>query len=288
MAIKEFENARTGDSEYIASGIVEAVYYNPLKTIKTYANDWTPTHSMNIVVDGDKIGLGLTDRDGVGSKQGVKDKGGKFHDLAVGLEIRIPVTVGDYNGKPQYGGRASEVVVTNSEGVAKAGSEAPKQAYKAQKRDMSGMATGHGINVAMNVLGDVEDPDAIINAAKEAHDLTTKLKVEYAEKNPDMSDYDLGAMVGQSILSASHYVENVADIEAIARQTLDVVVPQVSEYVKGKQEPEQKEAKKPVAKKVPAKKTAAKKTTKGEATPERVDDSDIPESAFGDMDSIPF
>ena len=285
MALEEFKNPKTRKVEYIISGVVSAIYFNELKTKKDYGKDgksWVPTHSVNIVVDGDKVGLGLTDKEVIR----VKDTDNNYHDLLKGMEITIPVTIGDYNGKPQYSGFSSGVTIVSMDGVAQAAQSGGfKQPATTTKRDMSGVHTGHAINVAMNVLADVEDTDAIVEAAKQAHDLTTKLKEEYAEKNPSMSDYDLGAMVGQSVLSASHYVESVEDIEEIARQTLDEVVPQVSEYIKGgKSTP-----KKTVAKKTVAKKTVVKKSK--EATSERVDDEDIPDQSFNQSigeDDIPF
>ncbi len=279
--LEEFKNPKTRQTEYIISGVVSAIYFNELKTKKDYGRDgksWIPTHAVNIVVDGDKVGLGLTDKEVVR----IKDVDENYHDLVRGIEITVPVTVGEYNGKPQYSGFASGITVVGTDGIqqaSQAASEGFKQPYTAAKRDNSGMSTGHGINVAMNVLGSVDDSNAIIEQAKKAHDLTNKLKAEYAEKNPTMSEYDVGAMVGQSVLSASHYVEDVSDIEAIARQTLDVVVPQVSEYVKGSAKAVEAVPKKTVVKK------AVKKTTKKEATPDRVNDDEIPDSAYADADN---
>lgn len=285
MAIEEIVNPLNRKKQTIVSGVISAIYMNELKNKKDYGKDgksWIPTHSVNIVVDGVKVGLGLTDKEVLR----VKDVDDNYHDLVKGLEITVPVTVGEYNGKPQYNGFSSGITVVSTDGVqaaAQAPKEGFKQPYTASKRDMSGVHTGHAVNVAMNVLGSVDDADEIIKFAKEAHDLTNKLKSEYAERNPDMSDYDVGASVGQAVLSASHYVEAVADIEDIARQTLDVVVPAVSAYVKGE------EKAKPAPTKTVAKK-AVKKATRKEATPERVDDDDIPQTSFDDNldEDIPF
>lgn len=284
MAMTEYKT-RTG-IETVAEGELKAIFFNELKTKKDYGTNgksWIPTHSVNIIVDEDRISLGLTDKDVLR----VKDAEGNYHDLTKGQKISVVVEPnGEWQGVQQWQGRTSDVIVLEQAPAGQQASGGSQKAYTPQKRDNSGMSTGHAINVAMNVLGDVSNPEAIIEAAKKAHDLTTKMKEEYAGKNPDMSEYDLGAMVGQSVLSASHYAESVEDIEDIARQTLDVVVPAVSEYVKGT-----KEAPKTAVKKTATKKTVAKKTTKkAEPTPSRVDDDDIPESAFVDDldDDIPF
>lgn len=282
MAMTEYKT-RTG-TETVAEGELKAIFFNELKTKKDYGTNgksWIPTHSVNIIVDEDRISLGLTDKDVLR----VKDAEGNYHDLTKGQKISVVVTPnGEYKGVQQWQGRTSDVIVLEQAPAGQQASGGSQKGYTPQKRDNSGMSTGHAINAAMNVLGDVSNPQAIIEAAKKAHDLTTKMKEEYAAKNPDMSEYDLGAMVGQSVLSASHYAEEVEDIEDIARQTLDVVVPAVSEYVKGTKETPKTE------KKTAAKKTVAKKTTKkAEPTPSRVDDDDIPEDAFlDDLEELPF
>lgn len=284
MTIEKIKDPRTRREVTFVVGKIEGVYFNALKNIKTYSGPngpWTPTHNVSIVVDGTRIGFGLTEKDAINSQ----DADGNYHKLDRGMEVSVEITEQEeYEGKTQYKSKASKVTVLD------ATAEAPAQTSGAKaytKKDMSGVHTGHAINVAMNILGDVEDVQAIIETAKKAHTLTTKLKMEYQTNNPDMSEYDVGAMVGQSVLSASHYVEAVEDIEGIARQTLDEVVPAVSEYVKEAS----KESKKPaVVKKTVAKKTA-KKTTKKALVVEdesNVDDPDIPESAFEDDDDVPF
>lgn len=284
MAISEQRDPKTRKNYLLAEGIVEGVFFNELKNIKTYAGQdgksWTPTHSINIVVDGTRISLGLTDKD----KIRAKDVDGEYQDVVKGVEVSVVIEEnGEYKGVTQYQGRTSGITVLDVSGA-----QQPQQSsgggkqQSFQKKDMSGVHTGHAINVAINVVGGLDDPGKIINYAKKAHDLTTSLKKEYAEKNPSLSDYDVGAMVGQSVLSASHYADTVAEIEPLARQTLDEIVPVVSEYVKDGEKGSK------VEKKAPAKKTT--KTTKKQVTEAPMEDDEIPEDAYEDQysDDIPF
>ena len=99
------------------------------------------------------------------------------------------------------------------------------------KRDYTGVEVGHAINSALICEKySLKNIGAIIERSKEIHDLTKKLKDEYTQKNTDMSAYDIGAMVGHSILNACRIG---GDLEANARVILEQVVPVVSAYVKG-------------------------------------------------------
>lgn len=283
MAMTEYKT-RTG-TETCAEGELKAIFFNELKTKKDYGKNgktWIPTHSVNIIIDEDKISLGLTDKEVLR----VKDTSGNYHDLMRGQKISVVVSPnGEYKGVKQWQGRVSDVILIEQapEGQS-TGQGGQQKTYSTQKRDNSGIATGHAINVAMNVLGDISDPDEVIRVAKEANDLTVRLKKEYGDANPDMSEYDVGASVGQAILSASHFVESVDDIEEFARTTLDKIVPAVSAYVKGVQQPE--------ATKKPAPKTAKKAVKKAAVKTEQVDDTDYDEDITNvtwDLeDDIPF
>lgn len=286
MAIVEQKDPRTRKTFLEASGVVSAVYLNQLKNPKTYdggkGQSWTPTHSVSIVVDGDKISLGLFEPTDKRPNPTAKDAEDNWHPLAKGAEVSIVVTRGeDYNDKPQYSAFSSDVLILTPAPAEAANTAGSPSGAPYQKKDMTGVKVGHAINIALNVLG-LAEADEIIAAAKEANDLTEKLRAEYKEKNPSLSDYDLGASVGQAVLSASSYVESVAEIEAYARQTLDVIAPAVTEYVKAQSAPAKPKA--------PAVKTPAKKTTPKRA-PAKVpagDSQDNP-SGFDDMDDdIPF
>lgn len=286
MAIKEIYDEINDVTVTMVEGTVQQISF---KEIPGGSDKFGNTHRAGIRVDDDwvnnvniKVNEGFDPQ--VRFNAGTKASP-KYETLEVGDVVKIVVQPSDYNGKTYYNSGVSKIrLVKKGSGASQQSQGGSQKGYTPQKRDNSGQSIGHSINVAMNVLGDLSDPQAIIETAKKAHDLTTKLKEEYAVKNPDMSEYDLGGMVGQSVLSASHYVDSVEDIEDIARQTLDVVVPAVSEYVKGIKEAPKTE------KKTTAKKTVAKKTTKkAEPTPSRVDDEDIPEDAFmDDLEDLPF
>lgn len=287
MAIVEQKDPRTKKTFLEASGVVSAVYYNELKDKKSYPNPqkgtvWTPTHSVSIVVDGNKISLGLFEKTEKKTDLRCKDADDNYHNLERGAEVSIVVEEGEpYNGKPQYNARSGDVLILTPAPVQAANVPAGASAAPYQKKDMTGVRVGHAINVAINVLG-LATAEELIEAAKAANDLTEKLRAEWKEKNPSLSDYDLGAMVGQAVLSASSYVESVDTIEEYARQTLEVVAPAVTEYIKGQSEP-----KKTVAVKTPAKK-AAKAPAKAPAKVPAGDSQDGP-SGFDDMDDdIPF
>lgn len=285
MAIESYKT-RTG-TELVAEGILKGVYLNELKEKKDYGTggkSWVPTHSVNIIVDDDKIGLGLTDKDVIRCK----DSDGNYHDLVKGQKVSVVVTEkGEYNGKMQYSGFTKDVIILENVSQSDNDQQGAKSGGGGFKKDMSGVESGHAINCAIGLLaGDAADsPDAVIELAKKFHDLTKALKAEYAKKYPEVSDYDIGARVGQAVLSATQIVSEFEDVEGIARQTIEVISPAMLEYVKAVPEEEKAPAqvKKTAAKKAPAKKAAPKKES------EPVDDADIPDTAFEDLDDdIPF
>ena len=285
-------------------GKVDAFYINPIKPehIKTYSGKngpWTPTHRYNLVVDGQPISLGMGDKDGVSERQNIqgKDNDGKYHTLTKGLEVSVEVTEnGEYQGKAQYQSSNSKVVVIDASGA-----EAPYQkpaggnsgsGYTAKPKDMSGIQVGHSFNGAMNFIttygGDVSNEN-IIAVAKKVHNVTEKVKAEYAAANPDMSAYDSGAAAGNSVLNACKLVGAEGDFEdgvyTLAMDFLGNVVPEIMKHVKG----EAKEA--PPAKitrAAPAKKpvTKAPAVAKKEPVMPPLGDS----GDFSDMDDqdIPF
>lgn len=292
MAIEEIVDPRTKKKLLVAEGKVTGIYFNELKEPRDLSKDpsksWVVTHSINIVVDGVKVSLGMTDK----TELRCKDADGEFHDVVKGVEVSISVTEGTpYKGVKQYQAFSKDVIVLDASG---AEAEKPAQTASATKqtyakKDMTGIHVGHSINVAINSLGGeaVDNPEGVIELAKKAHDLTQAMKAEYGEKNPDMSEYDLGAMVGQSVLSASN-ITDFDSIEAVARDTLDKIVPEVSAYIKGT-------SSKPEAKKTAPKKTVAKKaTTKKEPPQEAPQEPDdfvgggLPPNLADMDDDIPF
>lgn len=288
MAVKTVYDEFNDLEVTMVEGVVDQISF------KAVENDrFGATHKAGVRIGDDwvnnislKVGEGFDPQ--IRFNAGTKAKP-DWQTLEVGDEVKIVVQPSEWNGKTYYNSGVSKIrLVKKGAGGNKSTGQATRGQQKASnsfKKDMSGVHTGHAINVAMNVLGDLEDAEAIVEAAKKAHALTQRLKKEYAEKNPDMSDYDVGASVGQAVLSASHYVEEVEDIEGYARRTLDFIVPEVMAFVK--------EAEEPVKKPAATKKTVAKKTTKKVKKEEPaddpvVDDSDIPDSAFEDEEDLPF
>lgn len=277
-------------------GKVDAFYINPIKPehIKTYSGKngpWTPTHRYNLIVDGQPISLGMGDKDGVSDRQVIqgKDNDGKYHALVKGLEVSVEVTEnGEYQGKTQYQSSNSKVVVIDASGA-----EAPQkpsgggsgQTYQAKPKDMSGISVGHSFNGALNYIltfGLDNSNEFIVETAKKVHNVTERVKSEYAKANPDMSAYDTGAAAGNSILNACKLVGTDGDFEegvyALAMDFLSNVVPKIMAHVKGEAKPA------PAVKTTraaPAKKNVTKATPVVEEQSnsggfEDMDDSDIP------------
>jgi hypothetical protein len=86
----------------------------------------------------------------------------------------------------------------------------------------------------MNLLKNkVKNDQELIDAAKSVHDVSEKIKAEYAKDNPSMSDYDVGAASGNAILNACKLAKNIDQVEELARGILYTVVPQILAHVKG-------------------------------------------------------
>ncbi len=108
------------------------------------------------------------------------------------------------------------------------------QAY--QKKDYSGVEIGHALNCALWVKKHkLADIDGILSLSKNLHDITKNLKKEYKEKNPKMSDYDLGASVGNAVLNACRVGGTEKTIEKNAKKILDELVPVITAYVRGEE-----------------------------------------------------
>ena len=242
MAIVEEVDRRTKRTTLFCEGTVTAVYLNKLQSIKTYAGQkgkaWTPTHSVNIVVDGDKISLGLTDKP---DNLRVKNADDQYVDFGKGLEITVQVAEGEeYNGKPQYSARLSDIcviggdILPETKQIKESGGQS--STYSGKPKDNTGMQVGHALNVAFDFHGHTTLKGAI-ETAKAIHDLTVSMKADYKAAHPEMSDYDVGAAVGHAVQNAAKCVKakggEVDEIEAIALSILHSIVPQMTAYVKG-------------------------------------------------------
>lgn len=137
------------------------------------------------------------------------------------------------------------------------------------KKDTTGIETGHALNGAMRFEGAKATLEVLVETAKGVHDITAALKAEYAKANPDMSDYDAGAAVGNAVLNALEIAaarkKPLADVPAIARKWLAEAVPAVKAHIKPAPAPKEEEP-------------AVEETPEAPAveTSEDFDDSDLP------------
>ena len=151
--------------------------------------------------------------------------------------------------------------------AASGGSGTSGQAYG--KKDTTGIETGHALNGAMRFEGAKATLEVLVETAKGVHDITAALKAEYAKANPDMSDYDAGAAVGNAVLNALEIAaarkKPLADVPAIARKWLAEAVPAVKAHIKPAPAPKEEEP-------------AVEETPEAPAveTSEDFDDSDLP------------
>lgn len=225
------------------------MFFNELKEKKTYAGKngpWSPTHSINMIVDGTRVGLGLTEK----TTLRAKDIDDQYQDVTKGAEVSIVVEEGEeYKGQKQYNSKSSQITVISVGAPQQTQQQSGnKPDFTPRKRDNTGVETGHALNGGMNLTRNQVLSD-VVEAAEIVHSVTTTLKKEYAEKNPDMSEYDVGAMVGNAVLNATRNVDDVDQLIDTARYILDEIVPKVSAIVKG-------EVKKPVAKQTPKREQA--------------------------------
>lgn len=211
MAITTPINPLTGKPMTVALGTVEAVYFNEIKNPKSYGDKgWTPTHRVNVTVDGDSIALGMTDKAEKGI--GVKDTDGKYHTLTKGMEVSIVIEKIDEkkkDGKTYINRYSKPANVTMLDA---SNAEAPQQnngqpsgsagVASTGKKDFSGVSCGHAINGAMELLdGKVKSMDELYDLAVEVHKATEATKAAYRNLHPKLSDYEAGATVGNAILN---------------------------------------------------------------------------------------
>lgn len=267
MTITKYET-RTG-VELVAEGTLNAIYFNELKEKKNYGRDgkdWIPTHSVNIVINDLRVSLGLTDKETIRCK----DKSDNYQDLVKGQKVSVIVEEnGEYKGVTQYQGRSSNLIILEM-AAEQSGSQS---GGNFKPRDTTGMEVGHCINGALYILrngeGAYNDAD-VVTAAKEIHQITVALKGVYIEKNPDMSEFDIGSMVGHAVLNACRDTDTTSNVREFAQDTLENIVPEVQEFVKGSKA----ETAPAAVKKTVAKKTTAKKAAKVASVDEDLADHD--------------
>lgn len=297
MAVKEIEDVINDKIVYLAEGVVEQISF---KEIAGGADRFGNTHRAGVKVGDDWINnINIKVKDGfdpqVRFNTGTRDNP-EYQTLEVGDKVKITVEPSEYNGKTYYNSGVSKIrLVKKGSGVATKTTPSGgtvKEAYK--PKDMSGVHVGHAVNGGLNISRNADEMDTVkvIDNSKSIHSITVKLKEVYAKKNPDMSDYDVGAAVGHAVLNATRDLDNVDDVEEYALWLLEDVVPEISKFVKesGKEEVAEKPQRKAPVKK------AGQKEKKQVVSKETVDDKYYDDAlanddggGFEDFDSdIPF
>lgn len=205
--------------------------------------------------------------------------GNDFKVLGVGSEVAFKAEQsGDFwNGKSLM---VLNLVEGDNAPATKSGTQGTTSYTPKPKASTDGVSTGHALNGAMNfLLTQGVDPtnENIVKYAQHVHNVTEKVKSAAAAKHAEMDAYNVGAMVGNSILNACKLIDPSGDfeaqVEALATDFLDNVVPKIAAHVKGevKQAPPAK-----ITRAAPAKKA----TTKATPVVDEAEEDDEEESPF--------
>lgn len=201
--------------------------------------------------------------------------GNDFKVLGVGSEVAFKAEQsGDFwNGKSLM---VLNLVEGDNTRAANGSTQGTTSYTPKPKASTEGVSTGHALNGAMNfLLTQGVDPsnENIVKYAQHVHNVTEKVKAAAAAKHTEMDAYNVGAMVGNSILNACKLIDPSGDfeaqVEALATDFLDNVVPKIAAHVKGevKQAPPAK-----VTRASPAKKATTKATPVVEEPEDELDD----------------
>ena len=256
---------------------------------KTSKNlEYGVTHQASLLIEGvyiNYISLGIKEgrEPNIAINQGTKDSP-KWVQIQETDEVKVIVTEKVVGDKTYYSAKRTSIKLVKKNATP---GQAPQQqasggtgSYQAKPKDMSGISVGHSFNGAMNFIttyGQDNSNENIVAVAKKVHDVTERVKAEYAKANPDMSAYDSGAAAGNSVLNACKLVGVDGDFEegvySLAMDFLNNVVPKIMSHVKGEAKPT------PAIKTTratPAKKNATKATPVMEPLEEEMDDPELP------------
>lgn len=288
MAITRATNP-VDDSEIVMiTGKIDRIIIKEAE--KTSKNlEYGVTHQASLLIDGvyiNYISLGIKEgrEPNIAINQGSKDSP-KWVQIQETDEVKVIVTEKVVGEKTYYSAKRTSIKLVKKNATP---GQAPQQqasggstnSYQAKPKDMSGISVGHSFNGAMNFIttyGQDNSNENIVTVAKKVHDVTERVKAEYAKANPDMSAYDTGAAAGNSILNACKLVGVDGDFEegvyALAMDFLNNVVPEIMKHVKGEDKPPAPAVK--TTRSTPAKKSATKAKPVEEVVAE-LDDPDIP------------
>ena len=294
MAIQRATDPVTDNEVVMITGKIDRIIIKEAE--KTSKNlEYGVTHLASLLIDGVYINyISISTKEGrepnIAINQGSKDNP-KWVQIQETDEVKVVVTEKVVGDKTYYSAKRTSIKLVKKNATP---GQAPQQqasggsggagSYQAKPKDMSGISVGHSFNGAMNFIltyGQDNSNENIVAVAKKVHDVTERVKAEYAKANPEMSAYDSGAAAGNSVLNACKLVGVDGDFEegvyALAMDFLSNVVPKVMAHVKGEAKPA------PAVKTTraaPAKKNATKATTVMEPLPLQED--------LDDMDDVPF
>lgn len=246
------------------------------------------THTASLLIGGtyiNYISLGIKEgrEPNIAINHGTKDSP-KWVQIQETDEVKVIVTEKVVGDKTYYSAKRTSIKLIKK-GAGGTGSSSTQNGNSGgytpkPKASTEGVQTGHAFNGAMNfIITQGIDPtnENIVKYAQHVHNVTEKVKEAATAKHKDMDAYNVGAMVGNSILNACKLVDPSGDfesqVESLASDFLDNVVPKIAAHVKG----ESKETSPPpkVTRAAPAKK-AATKAPQVEESEFPDEDSDIP------------
>lgn len=229
------------------------------------------THIASLSLSGvwvNYISLGIKEgrEPNIAINQGSKDSP-KWVQIQETDEVKVIVTEKVVGDKTYYSAKRTGIKLVKKNATP---GQQPQQTvsggstnYTPKQRPMEGVSVGHSFNGAMNFItayGQDNSNENIVAVAKKVHDVTERVKADYAKANPDMSAYDSGAAAGNAVLNACKLVGTDGDFEegvyALATDFLNNVVPKIMAHVKGgskEQAPPAKVTRSSPAKKAPSK-----------------------------------
>ena len=294
MGIIRQEDLINGGEIVVIHGTVDRIIIKEAE--KTSKNlEYGVTHLASLLIDGVYINyISIGTKEGrepnIAINQGSKDSP-KWVQIQETDEVKVVVTEKVVGDKTYYSAKRTSIKLVKKNATP---GQAPQQqasgggagSYTAKPKDMSGISVGHSFNGALNYIltfGLDNSNEFIVETAKKVHNVTERVKSEYAKANPDMSAYDTGAAAGNSILNACKLVGTDGDFEegvyALAMDFLNNVVPKIMEHVKG--------GEKPPAPAVKTTRSPAKKPAATKAKPV-VEEEVFPELDEEDDSSLPF
>ena len=178
------------------------------------------------------ISLGDTKKDVLTIKEGAG-----FTDIGVGSTIDLlKAESREYNGKTYYDAKRSNIswgTIVKAEKNAPAVASQPQQERK--PFNVIGMQVGHNLNCSVDFIvanNEKFSVDEIVALSKKFHAITEKMKAERKQRFPQLSDYDVGASVGQAVKAAASLVNSTEKVEQLALQILEASSV-IEEWIKG-------------------------------------------------------